>query len=104
MSKDINATELTELINNNEVVLADFHATWCGPCKALAPIIDKLTDENTKAKIVKINVDENKETAVELGVRGVPTMIFFKNGKVAHKLVGLATKENIQAKINELLA
>ena len=104
MSKDINSKELQELLKANEVVLADFHATWCGPCKTLGPIIDKLSEENTEARVVKINVDENKEMALELGVRGVPTMIFFKKGEPVHKLVGMNSKDTIQAKLNELLA
>ena len=104
MSKDINTNELTELLENNDVVLVDFHASWCGPCKALAPTIDKLSEDNQKAKIVKMNVDDNKEKALELGIRGVPTLIFFKKGQIAHRIVGAQPMGVLQSKINELLS
>lgn len=104
MSKELNANELKELLNTNGVVLVDFHATWCGPCKTLSPAIDKLSESNNKAKVVKMDVDNCKDLAVELGVRGVPTLIFFKDGKVAHKMVGVSPIGVIQEKINELLS
>ena len=71
-----------EIINSNQPTLVDFHATWCGPCKTLAPIIEQLkTKKGQSLRILKIDVDKNPAIAAQLGIRGVPTLIYYKNGK-----------------------
>lgn len=93
-----------KVINSNSPVIVDFWAEWCGPCKALAPILEEVhTEADGKATIVKVNVDENSDLAAKYGIRGIPTLIFFKNGEAQKTLVGNQPKAEIQASLNELL-
>lgn len=99
-----NVTQVTdesfaELLDNSELpILIDFFATWCGPCKAIGPILDEFAGENQgKVKVVKLNVDENPRTPAKYGVRGIPTLILFNQGKEIDKIVGMTSKENLQA-------
>ena len=86
----------TKVLKAKHPVLVDFWAEWCGPCRNLGPILDEVAEElGGDAKIVKVNVDENPELAQKYGIRGIPTMIFFKDGEVAKSLVGLQSKEDI---------
>ena len=82
----------TEVLGSSEPVLVDFWAEWCGPCKAIGPMLEELSGELAgKVKIVKLNVDENPETTIKYGVRSIPTMILFKNGEAADMKVGAGT-------------
>lgn len=86
------------------LVLTDFWATWCGPCKMIAPVLEELDAEmGDKVKIVKIDVDENQETAAKYGVMSIPTLILFKDGEIVDKVVGYRPKEALQEIINNHL-
>ncbi|MCY4644136.1 MAG: thioredoxin [Bacteriovoracales bacterium] len=93
-----------EVLKSERPVLVDFWAEWCGPCKALSPILEEISEEmGEKAKIVKVNVDENGDLAQQYGIRGIPTLIFFKEGQAKKTLVGNQPKTEIQASLNELI-
>jgi thioredoxin 1 len=85
-----------EVLQSDQPVLVDFTATWCGPCRALAPIIDQVAEELAgKAKVGKVDIDEAPLTAGKFGVRGVPTVMIFKNGERLAQHVGLTTKQKL---------
>jgi thioredoxin 1 len=87
-----------EVLEENGLVIVDFWASWCGPCKMLAPILDELSEE-INAKICKVNVDEVDTLAREYGIRSIPTMIIFKDGKPVDQLVGLMQKDSLKEKL-----
>lgn len=93
-----------EVISADKLVLVDLYATWCAPCKALAPVLEELADKYAdKIKVVKVNVDEEESIAVKFGIASIPTVIFFKNGQTAASLVGLRTSSEIEKMIEKLL-
>ena len=104
MEKIVTDANFSEIINNDQPVLIDFWATWCGPCRALAPVIDELAKEyEGKAVIAKCNVDDCDDVPANLGIRSIPTLLFFKNGQLVDRVVGAAPKADIAAKLNALL-
>lgn len=84
-------------------VLLDIKTEWCGPCKALSPIIDELANEYTNVRIGKMDADENKSIVQELGVRSIPTILIFKDGQIVERHIGSATKEKLKSLINKHL-
>lgn len=94
-----------EVMKADLPVLVDFYADWCGPCKMMAPIMDTLTKElEGKAKICKVNVDNERELASRYGVMSIPTMCIFKGGKVVDKIVGSLPKADLEAKIKSFMS
>ena len=105
-----NVIELTDATfdqtvhNSNVPVLVDFWASWCGPCKMIAPLIQEIADEYVeKAKICKLNTDDARDSAMEFSISAIPTIILFKDGQVQKKWVGLTSKKDLTAAIDELL-
>ena len=94
-----------EVLSSELPVLVDFWAVWCGPCKAIAPIVDTVaTAYAGKLKVAKVNVDQNGATPSRYGIRGIPALLFFKGGKVADQIVGYVPQDVIEEKIQKLLA
>ena len=98
------ATFDQEVLKSEQPVLVDFWAVWCGPCKAIAPIVDSMAATYAgKLKVAKVNVDENGATPSRYGVRGIPALLFFKGGKVADQIIGYVPQDVIEEKIKNLL-
>jgi len=90
----------TEVLQSDKPVLVDFWAVWCGPCKMIAPIVEELAGEfEGKAKVGKLDVDNNQESAIKYGVRSIPTVLIFKGGKVVDTIIGAVPKVQIKQKL-----
>ncbi|MCC7574825.1 thioredoxin [Candidatus Woesearchaeota archaeon] len=98
--KDLKVDELKDFISKGDTVV-DFWASWCGPCKMLGPVFEEVSKELEKVKFAKADIDEVGEAAVELGVRGVPTIILFRDGKELNRIVGFVPKDVLKSQISE---
>ncbi len=93
-----------EVIHSDLPVMVDFYATWCGPCKLVAPSVEEISTEmEGKAKVVKVDVDQAKMTATRFNIMSIPTLLFFKNGKVVDQVVGAVPKDTLQEKMSKII-
>ena len=104
MARLINSTDFPALVQDDKLLVVDFFATWCGPCKKLSPTLDEVSEEfGDRDNIVKVDVDESEDLAMTYGIRSVPTVLFFKNGQQVDKFVGALPKSEIVSKIENQL-
>jgi thioredoxin 1 len=98
------ATFDEEVLKSEQPVLVDFWAVWCGPCKAIAPTVDALATKYAgQLKVAKVNVDQNGATPSRYGIRGIPALLFFKDGKVADQIVGYVPQDVIEEKVQKVI-
>ena len=105
MAIEVNDSNFKSEVTDSEMpVLVDFWAPWCGPCKMIAPVLEELANEyDGRVKIVKLNVDDSPDTASKFGIRSIPTLILFKDGKVFEQTVGAQSKENLKQLVDKSL-
>ena len=104
MALEFTDENIKELIQSGKPVVVDFWAEWCGPCRMVSPLVEELAEEYAgKVEIWKLNVDDNVETPEAFGIRHIPTILFFKDGKLVDKQVGAAQKGVLKAKVDSLL-
>ncbi|GAX87139.1 thioredoxin 1 [Lebetimonas natsushimae] len=106
MALEITKENFEDIVKNNKLVVVDFWAPWCGPCRMVAPIIEELAEEykDKGVAVGKINTDEQQELAIQFGIRSIPTVLFIKDGEVVDAMIGAAPKAMYEEKINTLLA
>ena len=96
MVKEVNQSEFDELLKSGKTVVCDFWASWCGPCRMLAPVMEEVSEEFTEAEFVKVNVDENEELASRYGVMSIPFVAIFEDGKLKSRSVGYLPTEQMK--------
>lgn len=100
---NVNKDNFDDLVlNSHNLVVVDFYADWCGPCKFLGPVLEKLEGNNENVSFVKLNVDDSSELCVKYNIKSIPTLVFFKGGKELDKTFGAQSESSIQDKINSL--
>ena len=103
MAMEFNKDNFEEILKSEQPVLVDFWAPWCGPCQMMGPIIEELSSEmGEKAKIGKVNTDENPAIAEKYGIMSIPTIIIFKKGEIAKQMIGVQSKENLKEELSKL--
>ena len=101
---EISDSNFNEIVTKNSVVLIDFWAEWCGPCRMIAPMIEELANEyNGKAVVGKLDVDNNQESSIKFGVRSIPTLLVFKNGELVDRHVGAVSKDTLSKSLDSNL-
>lgn len=105
MTLEITDSNIDEILGEKKVTLIDFHASWCGPCRMLGPVIDKLSEDNTNDGIIigKIDSEDNKESVIKYSIRNLPTLLFFKDGELVDRLVGFQRLEVLKEKLENLI-
>jgi thioredoxin 1 len=107
MSHEVELTDATfeqEVLKSDKPVLVDFWAPWCGPCRMVAPVVEEIAKEYAgKLKVGKLNTDENQQTAIKYGIMSIPTLLFFKDGKVVDSIIGAQPKEAIAKRVEKLI-
>ncbi len=93
-----------EVIESDKPVLVDFWAPWCGPCRVVAPVLEEIASQRDDVRIVKLNVDDNQQTAAAYGIMAIPTMLLFRNGAEAHRIQGAMPKKRLEAELEPALA
>jgi thioredoxin 1 len=106
MSKEVtDASFQSDVLDHDKPIMVDFWAEWCGPCRAVSPILDKIAEENSdKLDIVKLNVDDNPETAMKYGITSIPAMYVFQKGEIVKRVIGAKPKPALEADLAEFLA
>jgi thioredoxin 1 len=105
-----NITEVTdinfqaEVLESETPVLVDFWAPWCGPCRVVAPVLEEIAGERDDLRIVKLNIDDNQQTAAQFGIMAIPTMLVFRDGAEAHRIQGAMPKKRLEAELEPVLA
>jgi thioredoxin 1 len=102
MALEITDQNLPELLGGSDLVVVDFWAPWCGPCRVLGPVIEELAKNNPDVKVGKLNVDMNSVSTSKYGISGIPAILFFKGGEVVEKLKGVQTKNLLQQMVDKL--
>ena len=93
-----------EVLENDTPVLVDFWAPWCGPCRVVAPVLEQIADERENLRVVKLNIDENQQTAASYQILAIPTMVLFRNGQEAKRIQGAMPKKRLEAELEPALA